>query len=76
MGQRWLRELGVAKPPRAGRTCNDWSERRPHLAGKLGVSLAKQLFALEWIERTAAPRAVRVTDTGRRKLQALLGLEV
>jgi DNA-binding transcriptional ArsR family regulator len=67
-GASFMRDLGVAKPPRAGKSCNDWSERRPHLAGKLGVALTKCLFDLEWIERTERRRAVRVTKVGRREL--------
>jgi DNA-binding transcriptional ArsR family regulator len=75
-GERWLRELGLEKPPRAGKTCNDWSERRPHLAGRLGVALARRLFELEWLERTEIARAVRLTPLGRRKLGELLGLSL
>ena len=75
-GAAWLGELGVERPPRAGKTCNDWSERRPHLAGRLGVALAKRLFELEWLERTAVRRAVRVTDHGARELHAWLGLDI
>jgi DNA-binding transcriptional ArsR family regulator len=67
-GTEFLVDLGIEKPPRAGRSCNDWSERRPHLAGKLGVALTKRLFELEWIERTERRRAVRVTDVGRQEL--------
>jgi DNA-binding transcriptional ArsR family regulator len=67
-GASFMRELGVAKPPRAGKSCNDWSERRPHLAGKLGVALTKRLFDLEWIERTERRRAVQVTEAGRHEL--------
>jgi DNA-binding transcriptional ArsR family regulator len=26
-GAAWLGELGLERPPRAGKTCNDWSER-------------------------------------------------
>jgi DNA-binding transcriptional ArsR family regulator len=74
-GAAWLAELGVSSPPRAGKTCNDWSERRPHLAGKLGVALAHRLFELGWIERTPLRRAVRVTDAGARELGAHLGLD-
>jgi len=75
-GAAWLGELGIERPPRAGKTCNDWSERRPHLAGRLGVALAKRLFELEWLERTAVRRAVRVTDHGARELHAWLGLDI
>ncbi len=73
-GAAWLGELGLERPPRAGKTCNDWSERRPHLAGKLGVSLAKRLFELEWLERTEMRRAVQVTELGARELRARLGI--
>jgi DNA-binding transcriptional ArsR family regulator len=74
-GAGFLADLGIPKPPRAGKTCNDWSERRPHLAGKLGVTLAKRLFELGWIERTDLRRAVRVTDEGARALHAHLGID-
>jgi DNA-binding transcriptional ArsR family regulator len=67
-GAEFLVDLGIEKPPRAGKSCNDWSERRPHLAGKLGVALTKRLFELDWIERTERRRAVRVTKVGRREL--------
>jgi DNA-binding transcriptional ArsR family regulator len=74
-GGALLRDLGVEKPPRAGKTCNDWSERRPHLAGKLGVALTRRLFELGWIERTDRARAVRVTPRGREELSSRLGLD-
>ena len=67
-GRSFFKDLGVEKPPRAGKSCNDWSERRPHLAGKLGVALTKRLFELDWIERTERRRAVRVTKVGLREL--------
>jgi DNA-binding transcriptional ArsR family regulator len=67
-GAEFFADLGIEKPPRAGKSCNDWSERRPHLAGKLGVALTKHLFDLDWIERTERRRAVRVTKVGRREL--------
>jgi DNA-binding transcriptional ArsR family regulator len=71
-----LRDLGIPKPPRAGKACNDWSERRPHLAGKLGVALTRRLFELGWIERAELPRAVRATPAGREELGARLGLNI
>lgn len=73
-GSAWMEELGIAAPPRAGKACNDWSERRPHLAGRLGVALTRRLFDLDWLERTERPRAVTVTSTGHRELSARLGL--
>jgi DNA-binding transcriptional ArsR family regulator len=73
-GASFMRELGIERPPRAGKSCNDWSERRPHLAGKLGVALTKRLFDLEWLQRTERRRAVAVTAKGERELAARLGL--
>jgi DNA-binding transcriptional ArsR family regulator len=73
-GATFFHDLGIEKPPRAGKSCNDWSERRPHLAGKLGVALTKRLFDLEWIERTERRRAVEVTDEGKRELSARLDI--
>jgi len=49
--------------------CLDWSERRPHLAGAVGAALARQLFALGWIERMRDTRALRITPVGRQGLQ-------
>jgi len=73
-GAAFLVDLGIEKPPRAGKSCNDWSERRPHLAGKLGVALTKRLFELDWVRRTERRRAVEVTAEGRRELGARLGV--
>jgi DNA-binding transcriptional ArsR family regulator len=73
-GAAWLDDLGVVRPPRAGKACNDWSERRPHLAGRLGVALAQRLFELEWLARTDRPRLVQVTSAGRRELAHRLGV--
>ena len=73
-GASFMHDLGVAKPPRAGKARNDWSERRPHLAGKLGVALASRLFELDWIRRTERRRAVEVTPLGERELGTRLGV--
>ncbi len=73
-GAAWLEGLGIERPPRAGKACNDWSERRPHLAGALGVALTRRLFELGWIERTARPRAVTLTPTGNHELARRLGI--
>lgn len=70
-GERLFASLGVdvaaaaAERRRFARPCLDWSERRDHLAGALGAALLARLLELGWIERTAASRAVRLTDPGR-----------
>jgi len=64
-----LADLGRGRRP-VVRLCLDWSERRPHVAGALGVALADRLFGLGWIERRAANRSVAVTPLGRERLAA------
>jgi DNA-binding transcriptional ArsR family regulator len=50
------------------RTCLDWSERRPHLAGQLGAALLERLLELRWVVRSPEGRALKITDAGRRGL--------
>ena len=59
---------------RLGRACLDWSERRYHLAGPLGVALASRFFELNWIERSPTPRVVRLSAVGRRAIKARFGV--
>jgi DNA-binding transcriptional ArsR family regulator len=73
-GADFLADLGIERLPRAGKACNDWSERRPHLAGKLGVALTSRLFELDWVRRTERRRAVRVMKVGRQELSARLDI--
>ncbi len=56
------------------RSCLDWSERRPHIAGALGAALQKRMFTLGWIKRDKG-RAITVTPAGRRGLVEALGLD-
>lgn len=48
------------------RTCLDWSERRPHLAGSLGAAILDRLFALKWARRELTSRAVTFSEAGAR----------
>jgi DNA-binding transcriptional ArsR family regulator len=76
-----LERLGVdVGATRAGRraltrTCLDWSERRPHLAGGLGAALLRALLARQWVARRPGGRALRVTPAGADGLQAVLGVD-
>ncbi|MBE7200677.1 MAG: winged helix-turn-helix transcriptional regulator [Parafilimonas terrae] len=79
-GRAWLAGFGIAAEP-AGRSrrllcrpCLDWSERRPHLAGRLGAALYHRCEELGWIERHRDGRAIRVTDAGRRGFRSTFGL--
>jgi len=79
-GRQFFEALGVdpaAVPGRRPccRACLDWTERRPHLAGKLGSALAQQFLARGLIERQRGSRALTVTPAGRRRLFEIFGLE-
>jgi DNA-binding transcriptional ArsR family regulator len=78
-GADWFAALGVCLPPAARRplvrSCLDWTERRPHLAGAAGAALCGHAMTSRWITRIGTGRAVAVTDAGRDALGAHLGLE-
>ncbi len=46
------------------RTCLDWSERQPHLAGRLGAALFDRMLDLGWLARVPESRALRITRAG------------
>jgi DNA-binding transcriptional ArsR family regulator len=80
-GIEGLAELGIdldAIPGRRPRfrSCLDWSERRPHAAGKLGAALAAHAFELGWVERLDGSRALRVTAAGEAGFAAAFGLSL
>jgi len=58
------------------RSCVDWTERRPHLAGGAGAAMCGQFFARGWITRTGTSRAVIVTRSGEQALSDLPGLNL
>jgi hypothetical protein len=53
------------------RGCLDWTERRPHIAGRLGAHLLGTLIAEGWVARMPEDRSLRVTDVGREAFAAL-----
>jgi len=58
------------------RPCLDWSERRPHLAGALGASLADRCFELGWIARIRDSRALKISAKGERGLSEVFGISL
>jgi hypothetical protein len=78
-GHAFLREFGAE--PAAGkrvfcRPCLDWSERRPHIAGRLGAVLATRCLELGWIARQRDSRAVTITAAGAGGFANRFGIEL
>lgn len=67
-GQRFFCDFGIDFEPSKRpicRTCLDWSERRPHLAGWLGAAILSRSLDLGWVSRSSESRALHVTKAGR-----------
>jgi DNA-binding transcriptional ArsR family regulator len=81
-GTRFLIELGIELPAlrstrgRYCRLCLDWTERRPHIAGAVGVAITRRYFDLGWLERMHRSHAVIVTPLGRRGFLKTFGIDV
>jgi DNA-binding transcriptional ArsR family regulator len=78
-GTRWFGDLGV-ELVRTGRrplvrSCLDWTERKPHLAGIAGAALCRHALDEGWCVRIGTARAVKVTPAGERALYERLGIE-
>jgi DNA-binding transcriptional ArsR family regulator len=76
-GQKFLTGFGAEPPPGKRvfcRACLDWSERRPHLAGRLGAAIACRCFELGWIARMRDTRALSITEAGRHGFERTFGV--
>ncbi|MBD8872712.1 helix-turn-helix transcriptional regulator [Rhodanobacter sp. DHB23] len=62
---------GTAGQVLAGRGCLDWTERRFHLGGALGVAVTEQLVRRDWLRRHDGSRALLLTPPGRSGLRRL-----
>lgn len=55
------------------RACIDWTERRHHISGPLGIALLQALLASGALRRRSEPRTLELTEDGREMLTRLLG---
>ncbi len=65
--------LGIGQTTMPGkrplcRTCLDWSERGPYLAGRLGAILLSRLLEMQWLTKAQAGRALLITSLGEKAL--------
>ncbi|MCX4583225.1 helix-turn-helix transcriptional regulator [Streptomyces sp. NBC_01481] len=78
-GIAWFGELGLTLERKGRRplvrSCLDWTERKPHLAGLAGAELCRHALDAGWCVRIGSERAVKVTADGERALAELLGIE-
>jgi hypothetical protein len=56
------------------RPCLDCSERRPHVAGKLGAAICAHYLDRGYVRRRDGGRALEVTAKGRRALRDMFGI--
>jgi DNA-binding transcriptional ArsR family regulator len=77
-GREWFAQLGIELTEqqlgelRFARRCLDWTERRHHIAGRLGSAMLVRFRELKWIAPMRDSRAIRVTLEGERKFWELL----
>jgi DNA-binding transcriptional ArsR family regulator len=81
-GTAFLDSLGIdlRSPARRRRAlcrpCLDWSERRPHLAGRAGAAVAELAFRQDWIRRRPQGRSIEITEAGRAAFKDLFGARI
>lgn len=78
-GEAWCMRMGVdllalrSERRPLCRTCLDWSERRPHLAGALGAALLRRLLEQGALRRQPEGRALAVSSRWTALLDTLAG---
>jgi len=79
-GWKWLLQFEITESYTEGsrrpfiRECLDWSERRPHLAGKLGALLLEKMFQKQWFRKVRFSRELILTSKGKQEMYSLLGI--
>jgi DNA-binding transcriptional ArsR family regulator len=81
-GVEWFDRIGLdvdSLTPSANgvaRQCLDWTERRHHLAGPLGVKLMHLWCAQGWLRRSRTSRVVTITQAGWTGIRSELGVDL
>jgi DNA-binding transcriptional ArsR family regulator len=81
-GLAFLASLGIDLMSPTGsrrafcRPCLDWSERRSHLAGRVGASIADLAFERDWIRRRPQVRSVEITRNGIAAFRDVFGARI
>jgi DNA-binding transcriptional ArsR family regulator len=78
-GHAFLRDFGAEPAPGKRvfcRPCLDWSERRPHIAGRLGAAVAARCLEVGWIARQRDSRAVTITAAGEHGFAERFGIQL
>lgn len=83
-GTKFFARIGILRPdPEISgrrvtrplcRPCLDWSERRPHLAGRLGATICRHGFEAGWLRHIEGSRAVAITPKGQSELIRVFGI--
>lgn len=79
VGIKYLRRAGIDVFPNGAsgthstrplcRPCLDWTERRFHIAGKLGAAICRHALEQRWVRRVDDTRALEITSRGRAALR-------
>lgn len=81
-GARFLTELGADLTQRSRdrrifcRPCLDWSERRYHIAGRIGAEICRCCLQRGWFARQRDSRALRLTPAGEVGLRDTFRLDL
>lgn len=79
-GKGWAKLTAIALAPAdlpasnrpLCRACLDWSQRRHHLAGRIGKALLDRFIALDWARRLPSSRVISFGPDGERCFEAWL----
>ena len=83
-GLDFLKQIGIELPQGGGerssssrplcRPCLDWSERRPHVAGRLGAEICAHYMQMGYVRRIGGSRALDITPRGKKALRDMFAI--